>query len=256
MALRQPWWGVCQHNTITTVLVGLVLTVCVQMKGSEAAVCNEVNWSSGSNSTATKTLRRDNAQIVRDGKMATTFILPKSRKNHVHAGIAKDLTDLTSLLVCCGQHACAWTVRLDMPRLPWPRFRTALKSGSDLRATPGHSTSASGRRKAGLWSWCCLLQGCLQHSFNHHFFFESVVFNLLQVDIHTFGPGKDGRWWSLMWFSWICVTCNLQDWLHQDLFLHPVLSQALVIAMNYPGTAAERKCAGNDLDKVTGILLR
>lgn len=242
-------------NTTLSQLFWWVLSwqFCVQMKGSEAAVSNEVNGNSESNSTATKTLRRDNAQIVRDGKMATTFILPKSRKNHVHAGIAKDLT---SLLVCCGQHACAWTVRLDMPRLPWPRFRTALKSGSDLRATPGHSTSASGRRKAGLWSWCCLLQGCLQHSFNHHFFFESVVFNLLQVDIHTFGPGKDGRWWSLMWFSWICVTCNLQDWLHQDLFLHPVLSQALVIAMNYPGTAAERKCAGNDLDKVTGILLR
>ena len=43
--------------------------------------------------------------------------------------------------------------------------------------------------------------------------------------------------------------------LHQDLFLHPA-SQALLIAMKYPGTAAERKCAGNDLDKVTGILQR
>ena len=32
--------------------------------------------------------------------------------------------------------------------------------------------------------------------------------------------------------------------------------QALLIAMNYPGTPAERKCGGNDLDKVTGILLR
>ncbi|CAL1128098.1 unnamed protein product [Cladocopium goreaui] len=62
--------------------------------------------------------------------------------------------------------------------LSWPRFRAALDSGSDLRALPGHSTSASGRRKA------------------------------------------------------------------------------LLIAMNYPGTAAERRCGGNDLDKVTGILLR
>eukprot|EP00438_Fugacium_kawagutii_P004034 Skav219282 [mRNA] locus=scaffold2157:108207:126001:- [translate_table: standard] len=60
--------------------------------------------------------------------------------------------------------------------LPWPKFRAALDSGSDLR-TPGGMT-ATGRRKA------------------------------------------------------------------------------VLIAMNYPGTAAERKCGGNDLDKVSGILLR
>ena len=179
--------------------------------------------------------------------MATTFILPKSSKNNAHAGIAKDLT---SLLVCCGQrHACAtWTVRLDMPRLPWPRFRTALNSGSDLRATPGHSTSASGRRKAGSWSLCCLLQGCF-NSLQPPFFLRiSGLRFIASGNSYICNRMQQGKMDSDVVFR------SLHN-LHQDLFLHPA-SQALLIAMNYPGTAAERKCAGNDLDKVTGILQR
>lgn len=34
-------------------------------------------------------------------------------------------------------------------RLPWPKFRAALDSGSDLRAPGGSCMTATGRRKAG-----------------------------------------------------------------------------------------------------------